>query len=56
MGISKNLAFDHLILYPSPKREGQTEFLEMPLIYLSTAFLDLLEGEFSGFNCVTSVE
>ncbi len=29
-GISKNLAFDHLILNPSPKGEGQKEFLEMP--------------------------
>ena len=27
---SKNLAFDHLILNPSPKGEGQKEFLEMP--------------------------
>jgi len=27
----KNLAFDHLILNPSPKGEGQKEFLEMPL-------------------------
>ncbi len=32
-GISKNLAFDHLILNPSPKGEGQKEFLEMPLNY-----------------------
>ena len=30
-GISKNLSFDHLILYPSPKGEGQAEFLEVPL-------------------------
>ena len=26
-GISKNPAFDHLILNPSPKGEGQKEFL-----------------------------
>ena len=31
MGTSKNLSFDHLILYPSPKGEGQAEFLEVPL-------------------------
>ena len=31
-GTSKNLSFDHLILYPSPKGEGQAEFLEVPLI------------------------
>ena len=30
--ISKNLAFGHLILNPSPKGEGQKEFLEMPNI------------------------
>ena len=30
MGTSKNLSFDHLILYPSPKGEGQAEFLEVP--------------------------
>ena len=30
-GTSKNLSFDHLILYPSPKGEGQAEFLEVPL-------------------------
>ena len=34
-GISKNLAFDHLILNPSPKGEGQKEFLEMPIIHYS---------------------
>jgi phosphoribosylaminoimidazole-succinocarboxamide synthase len=28
-GISKNLAFDYLILNPSTKREGQKEFLEI---------------------------
>ena len=33
-GTSKNLSFDHLILYPSPKGEGQAEFLEVPLNYL----------------------
>ena len=32
-GTSKNLSFDHLILYPSPKGEGQAEFLEVPLTY-----------------------
>ena len=31
-GISKNLAFGHLILNPSPRGEGQKEFLEMPNI------------------------
>ena len=31
-GTSKNLSFDHLILYPSPKGEGQAEFLEVPFI------------------------
>ena len=34
-GTSKNLSFDHLILYPSPKGEGQAEFLEVPLIFNS---------------------
>ena len=32
-GTSKNLSFDHLILYPSPKGEGQAEFLEVPLTF-----------------------
>ena len=35
-GTSKNLSFDHLILYPSPKGEGQAEFLEVPLISFQT--------------------
>ena len=34
-GISKNLAFGHLILNPSPKGEGQKEFLEMPDIFFN---------------------
>ena len=35
-GTSKNLSFDHLILYPSPKGEGQAEFLEVPLSICKT--------------------
>ena len=40
-GTSKNLSFDHLILYPSPKGEGQAEFLEVPLTTSRKSFWSL---------------